>query len=73
MECPIKKLQINSKLAERLSLWTNVTGGAVVPVVYENGIRQLSELHKIRIGQRRTGKRHSEETKALISQKKRRT
>lgn len=49
--------------------WTNVTGGPVIPIVYKNGIRQFSKLHRERIGEKRKGQKHTEETKQLMSEK----
>jgi group I intron endonuclease len=38
--------------------WTNITGGPIVPVVYKDGIRKLTELHKIRIGEKHKGMKY---------------
>jgi len=52
--------------------WTNVTGGAVIPVVYREGVRQFSASHRKRIGEKRKGQKHTEESKLKMSLKKRR-
>lgn len=49
--------------------WTSVTGGAIVPVVYENGKRIFEQNHKDKIGLKRKGCKHSEETKQLMKEK----
>lgn len=46
--------------------WANITGGPIIPITKINGVRQFSENHKKRIGQKRLGKKHSEETKTLM-------
>lgn len=38
--------------------WSNITGGPVVPVVYENGKRKLQESHKKRIGESHLGMKY---------------
>lgn len=48
--------------------WANVTGGPVIPIVYQNGKRQFSEIHKQRIGAKRKGQKHTEESKLKISE-----
>lgn len=49
--------------------WTNITGGPVFPVVYEDGKRVFQENHKNKIGEKRKGCLHSEETKKLMREK----
>ena len=49
--------------------WANVTGGPVALVVYVDGQRQFTDSQRQRIGNGRKGKKHSEETKAIMSEK----
>jgi group I intron endonuclease len=46
--------------------WTNVTGGPVIPLVYENGKRVFTEEHKNKIGLKRKGHPVSEEHKEKL-------
>lgn len=48
--------------------WANITGGPVIPVVYIDGIRQFSDNHKNKIGNKRKGQKHTETAKEKIRQ-----
>ena len=66
------KFNVSRTVITRISngtRWANVTGGPIVPVIYENGKRVFSELHKDRIGKGRKGHKHSEEAKQLMREK----
>jgi hypothetical protein len=45
------------------------TNGPIIPVTYINGKRQFATSHKQRIGEKRKGKRHTKETRELMSKK----
>lgn len=64
---------VNTSLISRISngtLWSNVTGGIVIPVTYDNDKRILNESHKSHMRERK----HSEETKKKMSEaRKKRT
>jgi group I intron endonuclease len=64
------KFNISRTVITRISngtRWANITGGPVFPITYNNGVRVFSGSHKKRIGQKRKGQKHSEETKIKIS------
>lgn len=66
------RLDISRTVVTRISngtRWTNVTGGPVRPTTYVNGVRQFSEAHKQRIGQKRMGQKHTEATKVLMRER----
>jgi LCP family protein required for cell wall assembly len=37
--------------------WSNITGGPILPAVYKDGVRVLSDSHKAKIGKGRKGKK----------------
>jgi group I intron endonuclease len=67
------RFAVQRTVVTRISLgtrWVLVTGGPINPVVVnENGKRVFSEIHKARIGAKRKGKRHTEITKKVMSEK----
>lgn len=78
-----KQFNISRSVITRTSngtRWTNITGGAIFPVEYQNGVRRFTDQHRQKIGRGRLGKKHSAESKIKISKarlalldKKRRT
>ena len=40
--------------------WANITGGAVIPVSYKDGVRVFSDSHKERIGKSHRGMKYKE-------------
>jgi metal-dependent hydrolase (beta-lactamase superfamily II) len=48
--------------------WSNITGGPILPAVYKDGVRVLSDSHKAKIGKGRKGKKHTEEAKNKMRQ-----
>lgn len=56
-----KKFNITRTVVTRISngtRWGNITGGPVIPVIYENNLRKLSVLHKQHIGQKHKGMKY---------------
>lgn len=46
--------------------WTNITDGAVIPVIYKEDKREFSESHKKRIGQSHVGMKYNMKKKGEI-------